>query len=131
MMAKLANKGELLKFMGDHYDHNFKAANYLLVAHGAALAASLSVLKDYASTPQLKGIGTFVILFGVGLLAAIVYYASLALARATVLNAIMSDEYAGQSTARFLGNVNIGALSIAVAAMVVAIVVVIWRFSSL
>jgi hypothetical protein len=68
-MPKLENKDELIKFMGDHYDHNLKVANYLLVAHGAALVGCLSVLKDYASTPQLKGVGLFVILFGFGLLA--------------------------------------------------------------
>jgi hypothetical protein len=130
-MPKLENKDELIKFMGDHYDHNLKVANYLLVAHGAALVGCLSVLKDYASTPQLKGVGLFVILFGFGLLAAIVYYASLAFARAVVLNALMDNKTADEGTAKFLERANFLSLAISAGLMVIAIVCIIWRFSSL
>jgi hypothetical protein len=130
-MAKLENKEELLKFMSDHYDHNFKAANYLLVGHAAGLVGCLSVLKDYDSTPQLKGLGTFVVLFGIGLLSAIVYYASLALARSVVLNAIMNDESHDEATGGFLTKVNLGTLFIAGVTFVVAIGLIMWRFASL
>src|SRR5438045_3153573 len=53
-----------------------KAANYLLVANGAGLVATLSVIKDYKDTPQLKGMGIFIALFGIGLIAAIICYIS-------------------------------------------------------
>ena len=48
----------------------FKAVGYLLTADGAGLAGSLALLKDYAATPQLKGIGFFIACFAFGFLAA-------------------------------------------------------------
>src|SRR5690242_16587888 len=38
------------------FEHDFEAANYLMVAHGAALFACVSLLKDYSKTPQLHGV---------------------------------------------------------------------------
>ena len=49
--------------MRDFFEHEAKGANYLLVARGAALVACLSVLKDYDTTPYLKGIGIFIVMF--------------------------------------------------------------------
>ncbi|SRR5258708_29323252 len=60
----------------EHYDGHFRSANYLLAAHSVGLVGSISALKDYNSAPQLKGIGIFVVLFGVGLLGAIGNYTS-------------------------------------------------------
>jgi hypothetical protein len=71
--------------MKDHYEVHFKNANYLLLAHAAGLVGCITVLKDYAATPQLKGMGTFVVLFGVGLLASIFTYIALVLAPAVAL----------------------------------------------
>jgi len=70
-MAKLANKDELLEHMETNHDQHFKVGVLLLAAHGGALVTSLSVFKDYANTPQYKGVGVLIILFGVGLLASI------------------------------------------------------------
>ena len=47
-----------------------KGIYYLLVAHGAGFAGCLAVVKDYATTPQLKGLGAFINLFGYGFLVA-------------------------------------------------------------
>jgi hypothetical protein len=49
-----------------------KGLNYLLIAHAAGLVACLTVLKDYSTNQQLRGIGIFVWLFGLGLVSAIV-----------------------------------------------------------
>ena len=46
-----------LEQLRDHYDTLLKHLNYLTVAHGAGLYACLAVLKDYDSTPKLKGVG--------------------------------------------------------------------------
>src|SRR6516165_626831 len=54
-----------------------KGLNFLLVAHAAGLIACLTVLKDYNTTPQLKGIGAFVWLFGIGLISTIVAISNL------------------------------------------------------
>jgi hypothetical protein len=55
---------DLLK---DHFENHGKSANYLLAAHGAGLIACLTGWKDYAHTPQLKGIGVLIAIFSIGL----------------------------------------------------------------
>lgn len=51
-----------------------KALNYLLVANGAGLAGCLATLKDYATVPQLQGIGTPIAIFSAGLISAAVAF---------------------------------------------------------
>jgi hypothetical protein len=48
-----------------------KGFNYLLVAHAAGLIACLTVLKDYDPNPALKRLGSFIWIFGFGLMGAI------------------------------------------------------------
>lgn len=55
-------------------DEAVKAIQSLMIANGAALVATLSLLKDYDATPKYKGIGTFINLFGLGFLTAIVAF---------------------------------------------------------
>ncbi len=45
-----------------------KALNYLLVANGAGLAGCVATLKDYATVPQLHGVGILIVIFAVGLI---------------------------------------------------------------
>jgi hypothetical protein len=71
----------------DNYEQFFKGTNYLLVGHGAGLLACLAALKDYATAPQLKGIGSLIELFGTGMLAAVVTYVCLIFVRTEVLRA--------------------------------------------
>jgi hypothetical protein len=115
--------------MKDHYEVHFRNANYLLVAHAAGLVGCITVLKDYAARPQLKGMGTFVVLFGVGLLASIFNYIALVLARAVALGSYQraSDEL----TRNFLTSAHLGSVGIALLMLVGAIIGVIVRFSSL
>jgi hypothetical protein len=54
----------------ERFELEFKAVGYLLTAHGAGLAGCLTLLKDYQSTPQLKGMGLFIGCFSTGLLLA-------------------------------------------------------------
>jgi K+-sensing histidine kinase KdpD len=53
------------------WETNNKAINTLMVGHAAGLVTCLTLIKDYHSTPQLKGLGLFIALFGVGLVCAI------------------------------------------------------------
>jgi hypothetical protein len=48
---------DVLKSMKDHYDHLFSRLHYLLVGNGAGFAGGLTILKDYTSTPQYRGVG--------------------------------------------------------------------------
>jgi hypothetical protein len=67
-------KDVVFQHMKDNYDTHLKTANYLFVAHGAGLIGCLSVLKDYNTVPQLKGIGIFIFLFGAGFLGGMLNY---------------------------------------------------------
>jgi hypothetical protein len=58
----------------DLFDTEFKAVGYLLTANGAGLIGCLSVIKDYNATPQLHGVGVFILLFAVGFLAGMVAF---------------------------------------------------------
>jgi hypothetical protein len=49
-----------------------KALNTLMVGHAAGLVTCLTLIKDYNNTPQLKGLGWFITLFGLGLFLAVV-----------------------------------------------------------
>jgi hypothetical protein len=51
-------------------EETIKAIQLLMIANGAALAATLTLLKDYDTTAKYKGIGVFIALFGSGFLAA-------------------------------------------------------------
>jgi hypothetical protein len=58
----------------DFWDVQAKVVNYLMIAHAAGLVTCVTLLKDYKDNPQLKGIGLFVVLFGIGLVAAIIAF---------------------------------------------------------
>jgi hypothetical protein len=79
------------KYYADAHAQHFKVAGLLVAAHGSGLGASITILKDAASTRQFAGIGAFFILFGIGLIASILYYVSVFMTRATVRSALMSD----------------------------------------
>jgi hypothetical protein len=115
--------------MKDHYEIHFKNANYLLAAHAAGLVGCLTVLKDYAVTPQLKGMGTFVILFGVGLLASILNYIALVFARAVALRS--HERPSDEATEKLLQRIHLSSVGIALLMLVTAIIVVIVRFAGL
>ena len=57
----------------DTWDAINKALNNLMVAHAAGLVTCLTLVKDYKleSPGPLKGTGCFIVLFGSGLIAAI------------------------------------------------------------
>jgi hypothetical protein len=80
---------EVLKSMKDHYDHLHSHVRYLFLAHGAGLMGGLTILKVYVSTPQYKGVGIPIALFGIGLIAAIAAYITLSLARINAQNSVL------------------------------------------
>jgi hypothetical protein len=114
----------------DHYESQVRSANYLPVAHAAGLLGCLSVLKDYATTPQLKGMGSFVVLFGVGLICAIINYIGIAF---TVMAGTSQDPISRKGTA-FVVGITVFGFACGIAALIflfAAIATIIFRFSSL
>ena len=52
-------RDEAQQYMEDVFDLLLKAVGYLLAANAPGLAGCMTLLKDYATVPQLKGIGIF------------------------------------------------------------------------
>jgi hypothetical protein len=48
-----------------------KALNTLMVGHAAGLVTCLTLIKDYKENARLQELGTFILLFGVGLVVAV------------------------------------------------------------
>jgi ascorbate-specific PTS system EIIC-type component UlaA len=127
----MAPKDVVVQHMKDGYDNHLKTANYLFVAHGAGLIGCLSVLKDYNSVPQLKGIGLFIFLFGAGFLAGMLNYLSLIFARAVVMNSLLDGTEPNRPTAQFLTTPHFIGLIASIGTLAVAIFILIARFHSL
>jgi hypothetical protein len=87
------------------------------------------VLKDLA-TPQLKGMGIFFVLFGVGLLAAIINYASIAFSVMVATGDIKVSSAAYRTAIWVTVFGALGGL-VGLGTLVAAIIIVIARFSSL
>jgi hypothetical protein len=125
---------ELMKhekeYMIGHYDIEFKAIGYLFTAHGAGLIASLSLLKDYATTPQLKGIGFFIVCFAVGFMFAALAFMTAQSNRATAMSVFLdgAPEKANITAMTMMGLVP---QWISGATLMVAVGGIIYRFASL
>jgi hypothetical protein len=82
----------VLQAMKDHYDGLFARVHYLFIAHGAGLVGCLTVLKDYATTPQYRGVGIPTTLFGLGLISTIVTYVTTSISRTLANNAVLDKK---------------------------------------
>jgi glucan phosphoethanolaminetransferase (alkaline phosphatase superfamily) len=68
-------------YLRDHWDAQGRAVAYLLTAHGAVLLGCLAALKDYTTTPILKGLGSVVALSAIGLITAALSYGAVTVCR--------------------------------------------------
>jgi hypothetical protein len=123
------NRLTVLKAMNDHYDQLFRRVHYLFVAHSAGLVGTLTILKDYASTPQYRGVGLPAGLFGAGLIAAILTYIALSFAQMVAKNSVL--DRAEQEPSMFVFWVHYGGLAVSVVSFVVALLIIIWHVISL
>jgi hypothetical protein len=103
-----------------------KAASSLLVAHGGALLACLSQLKDYGPDTKLKGIGVFIAAFVAGFILATLGYIDVANARAKILIALFTDDPTGFNTSRIWRGSTLLYLSVAI--LLLALLAVAWKF---
>jgi hypothetical protein len=123
------NRLTVLKAMKDHYDHLFSRVHYLFLAHSAGLVGALTVLKDYVSTPQYRGVGIPAGLFGVGLIAAIVSYIALSFAQMVAKNSVLDRTQHEPSMLVFW--VHYGGLTVSVLSFVAALLIIVWHVVSL
>jgi hypothetical protein len=65
---------EQRQYAKDVLDIQFKGVGYLLAANAAGLAGCVTLVKDYATAPQLKGVGIFICLFGLGFISAVMAF---------------------------------------------------------
>ena len=111
----------------DAWEVSNKALNTLMVAHGAGLAACVTLLKDYKDTPQLKGSGLFIVLFGLGLVAAIIAAGLLLILRTQYLRGPGSHE----SNFRPMVRWSIGLVLVSVGLLLFALLLAVYKFSTL
>ena len=130
-MPTIKNKDELLADLREDYTTHFTIAGLLLAAHAACLGYCIKVLNDYASAnPVNRGVGIFVAIFGAGLIAAIVNYASLFFARMVARNAIRSDRDPNdEPSAEFLKRAAWYSLLIAGFALILGILIFVVRYA--
>lgn len=119
---------DVLKSMKDHYDHLFSRLHYLFVAHGAGFVGGLTILKDYTSTPQYRGVGLPIALFGIGLLAAILAYITLSLAQMNAKNSVL-DKVKPPSMPVFY--IHYAMLAVSIILLFIAVGIIIYRVASL
>jgi hypothetical protein len=103
-----------------------KAASALLFAHGGAMLACLSQLKDYDTNPHLKHIGLLIGAFAAGFILAALGYIDVALGRAK----LMLGTFNADPTAFKPMPLNRAAsfLYLSVGILLLAILGVAWRF---
>jgi hypothetical protein len=110
----------------DFWDVQVKAANYLMIAHAAGLVTCVTLLKEYKDNAQLKGIGVFIGLFGSGLMVAIMAFALLLTQRMLFLD---TDVRLRKFVPEIRRAARVSGISCVI--LLAAIVVAIWKFSSL
>lgn len=80
-----AAKDEVRAGVDDLTEIMQKAASALLFAHGGAMLACLSQIKDHGTNPHLKHIGLLIAAFAGGFILAVVAYIDVALGRAKLM----------------------------------------------
>jgi hypothetical protein len=110
----------------------------LLAAHGAGLLACLTVLRDYATTPQLKGIGVLIVLFCVGLVGSMCVHASFSLGRVLSLTQFVRGDRTNRQQNKFVQRwasffwwLLVVGLALSLSSLLAAIGFVVYRFAYL
>jgi hypothetical protein len=120
--------GDLQKFW---FDYEGKAINYLLVANSAGFAGCLATLKDYATVPQLKGIGALIGIFGSGLIAAGIAFVIFQWTCVEMLHVTGQSQSAKPKTLLWLGRLQNLVMLVSTALFLNAIIVIMNQLKSL
>lgn len=88
----------------------------------------MTIFKDPASALKVGSVSAFTLLFGIGLIASIVYYGSVFMTQAVVKNALMEDKDPNDSPSRgFLVGTNVISIAVAILTLIAGIILVIVR----
>jgi hypothetical protein len=79
------------QYAREHFEVQYRAAGYLLTANAAGLVGCMTLLKDYATVPQLKGIGVFIGLFGLGFISEVIGFQAITVHRKATLDPFLRE----------------------------------------
>jgi hypothetical protein len=126
-MSEYDAKAKLGAF-GEHFQAFNRLAKLLITGHGIGLAGCLAVLKE--SSPQLN-VGTFIWLFGCGLLLAGLYFFMLTITEVEVRQRIISQGGSAGLRGQVIALLAHIGMWGSIAAFVAAIGLALYRFGSL
>jgi hypothetical protein len=112
-----------VKAANEHWDSFIRGATLMLGGNGVGFGGCLTMLKD--GVPSMLGLGTFILLFGIGLLGSIGYYATLTINKIELQQAIVSgrpDFTKGFTVACWIS------FAIGLGGFVLAVLAGMWRF---
>ena len=113
-----------VKAANEHWETFIKGATLMLGGNGVGFGGCLTMLKD--GVPSIPGLGIFILLFGIGLLGSIGYYAALTINKVELQQAIISgrpDFTKGLTVAAWVF------LVIGAGGFILAVVAAMWRFA--
>jgi predicted Kef-type K+ transport protein len=114
----------------EEHDRTFKIAGYILAGHAAGTIACISVLKDYKTTPELKGIGVFIVIFGLGLITSCLAYVCLSHFTKEQYRYIMGYSTEQKDLEQALFGFNLMAFA-SMVLLLIAVGLVMWKFYAL
>ncbi|QND70819.1 hypothetical protein [Tardiphaga robiniae] len=115
-----------VKAANEHWETFIRGGTLMLGGNGVGFGGCLTMLKD--GVPSIPGLGTFILLFGVGLLGSIAYYATLTINKIELQQAIVSgqaDFTRGFTVACWVS------FGFGIGGFVLAIITAMWRFAVL
>jgi hypothetical protein len=115
-----------VKASNEHWETFIRGATLMLGGNGIGFGGCLTMLKD--GVPSVPGLGTFILLFGIGLLGSIAYYATLTINKVELQQAIFTGD------ADFTKGFTVGcwiSFGFGIGGFVLAVMAGIWRFASL
>jgi hypothetical protein len=92
--------GRRYEYEKENFELDTRGINYLIGAHGTGLIGCLALMKDYDTSPNLHGIGLFLSLFILGLIASAIAFIAAGIHRHKILAPYVYEHYAERETPR-------------------------------
>jgi hypothetical protein len=119
-------KAEIRESVADMTDILQKAANSLLLAHGAAIVTCLTQLKDYGTNPNLKHIGIAIAAFGAGFIVAMIGYIDVGIGRLKLMLGVFNADRAAFVPMPLMRGVTLMYISAGILGL--SVLAIVWRF---
>jgi hypothetical protein len=91
-MPRFSNKQEAIDHLKKGFGRQLNVSYYLMSLHGAGIVGSLEIFTGYVKKPQFDDVGLFLIICGVGFIAALIGCVTMSMLRALVVKALTSDQ---------------------------------------